>query len=164
MKFLYFAYGSNMDLEDFKKYCSDKGHTDVTSEMKSVAVGKLENYDLLFNYYSVGRKGGAANIAPCAGKDVYGLIYEVSQNALDVIRIKEGCPKYYGEVELEVEMLGTSRKEKVLSYIVVKEREKKEHQPPTEEYLRLILENAIKNNFPEFYVKKLQAISIIKRP
>jgi hypothetical protein len=50
----YFAYGSNMCLEQMRKSCGNF--------WKKVGIGYVEGYELVFDEYSNKRKGPTANI------------------------------------------------------------------------------------------------------
>lgn len=62
---VYFAYGSNLCLEQMKKRCP---------EAIPMIVVHLKDYKLTYNKY--------ANIVPCKGEEVHGAIYEISINDL----------------------------------------------------------------------------------
>ena len=71
---LYFAYGSNINLEQMACRCPD-----------ACVVGPvfLEDYELLF------RRGGFATIAPKAGSRVHGLLWSITpgcERSLDRLR------------------------------------------------------------------------------
>lgn len=65
---VYFAYGSNLCLEQMKKRCPEA--------IPMVGV-HLNNYKLTYNKY--------ADIVPCNGEKVYGAIYEISINDLKIL-------------------------------------------------------------------------------
>ena len=75
----HFAYGSNMNINELKKYCSCKN-------IKIIGTGYLDNY--IFRYrliYGKLRIKAKANIEPRKGSKVYGLI----------VNIKGSLPKYF---------------------------------------------------------------------
>ena len=49
----YFAYGSNMDKNDFKKWCNNNNKP--LPKWECIGVASLENYEINFNYYSYSR-------------------------------------------------------------------------------------------------------------
>ena len=77
----YFAYGSNMDIEQMKK----RRCTFTSREL-----GILEGYSLIFNKASKNIGEGYANIIPKNNSIVYGAIYEVSEDSLRNLDIFEG--------------------------------------------------------------------------
>lgn len=156
----YFAYGSNMDKKDFEQKCKDKGWRKV--KFLNTRPAKLEGYRLTFNYYSKCRYGGAANIMEDERGCVYGLISDIEESDLETIRKKEGysedCKKcYYDEVCVDVEV-DEAVVPHVKTYKVAEHRETPNHQPPTKEYLNLIIRNAEKYHFPNEYIKFLNSI------
>jgi len=45
---------------------------------------------------------GFANVRPCAGKKVYGVLFEVDQHCVDILDDFEGYPEVFGRPELTV--------------------------------------------------------------
>lgn len=93
-KFLYFAYGSNVDSERMK------GRS-VNFESSEAAV--LEDYEL--NFHKRSKKffdRGFANVSPAKGKHVEGVLYQLSEE--DILKLDkfEGCPLHYERVTLPV--------------------------------------------------------------
>jgi cation transport regulator ChaC len=160
----YFAYGSNMDEEDFEKRCREKGWRTVN--FKNCRAAKLDGYKLTFNYYSASHwKAGAANIMESRRGCVYGLLFDIEEDELETIRKKEGYSQdcsncYYNEVCVDVGLLSDRKVVKsVKTYKVSKCREETDHQPPTREYMNLIIKNAGKYGFPSEYIKYLESFS-----
>lgn len=153
---LYFAYGSNMDVDDLWMWC-DRNRRPRVKYMK-VLQASLEGYELCFNYYSHGRQGGAANIMPRRGKAVVGLLVEIGSDALTSIRLKEDWPETYDEIEVTVKTTENRTFEGVKTYRVVEAKQKSNHQPPTGYYLGLIIKNARRHGFPEAYIAYLESL------
>jgi len=156
---LYFAYGSNMDKPDLDKWCSIHNYPPV--KILSTEVAILRDYELLFNYNSHTREGGAANIMKNEGSSVYGLLLDVNDDALDVLREKEGYPYCYEELLVEVENADKSIITDVLTYEVVPEKRDSEHIPPTQQYMKLLIRNAKKYGFPGEYIECLEQCEVI---
>ena len=79
----HFAYGSNMNINELKKYCSRKNIT-------IIGTGYLDNY--IFRYrliYGKLRIKAKANIEPRKGSTVYGLIVNI-KGSLNKLHKKEG--------------------------------------------------------------------------
>ena len=158
----YFAYGSNMDKDDFKEWCNGENKQNKKYPMvnfQNPRRAKLNGYELTFNYYSCSREGGAANIMESQEDYVYGLLMDIGDKDLQTIREKEGysedCSKcYYNEVCVNVEVDGTVVQH-VKTYKVSKCRETTEPQRPTRKYLGLIINNAEKYEFPPDYIKHI---------
>lgn len=152
----YFGYGSNMDLDDLRQWCERAGHPAVRPRQVEPAL--LRNYRLCFNYYSRGRGGGAANIVYEPGETVYGLVMDLSPTDFATVSAKEGAPRYYRQVELDVERFDGRLLRGVRSFQVSDGRRTPDHQPPTESYLQLLLRNAKRYGFPENYVRMLEGV------
>lgn len=154
----YFAYGSNMDKKDLDDWC--KQHNKRIMKFNDIAPAKLNDYKLSFNYYSNTRNGGAANIMPLKGSYVCGLLIKTDEKDLEIIRSKEGCPYCYNEVDIEVELFNGTSIKNVKSYKVVKGKEKTSYQAPTKDYMKLIIRNAKKYNFPTEYISFLESLEV----
>lgn len=74
----YFAYGSNLDIDQMKKRCADA---------KLIMPATLEDYELNFN--------GVATINRKQGSKVPGAIYHISFDDEVVLNSYEGFPGYY---------------------------------------------------------------------
>ncbi|MCL6549163.1 MAG: gamma-glutamylcyclotransferase [Alicyclobacillus sp.] len=85
---LYFAYGSCMDPEDFRRTCP-------TAKLVAVRA-ELRNHRLTFNGRSLARGGGVANIEPAKGHVVRGVLWEVtSPRGVEALDRREGAPWMY---------------------------------------------------------------------
>ncbi|RXT01544.1 gamma-glutamylcyclotransferase family protein [Ammoniphilus sp. CFH 90114] len=152
----YFAYGSNMDQADLDRWCEEKGFKKI--HFKQVIPAKLVGYQLLFNYYSLSRAGGAANIQESTDHGVYGLLVELEDQHLLTIRAKEGFPRNYDEIFVDVEGLDGTTYQDVVTYQVVPAKRTSDHQPPSRYYLDLIIHNARKYGFPMDYIRMLEGV------
>ena len=77
---LYFAYGSNLDLEQMAQRCPDA---------EIVGPVRLENYELCF------RGSGFATVAPKKGSTVHGLVWKITPNCEQSLDRYEGYPRHY---------------------------------------------------------------------
>ncbi len=151
----YFAYGSNMDKDDLDKWCRKKGYTLI--EYSNVVPAKLKDVKLAFNYFSKCRGGGVANIMKSKGNAVYGLLVGLKECDKHKIQRKEGCPTYYREIKVNVEIFKGEVIKDVITYKVVEEREQNRQVEPTKDYLQLIIQNAKKYDFPKDYIIFLES-------
>lgn len=83
---VYFAYGSNLSLEQMKRRCP---------EAIPMIMVHLDNYKLTYNKY--------ADIVPCQGARVYGAIYELSINDLKNLDKFERYPYLYEKIDVKVQ-------------------------------------------------------------
>lgn len=88
---LYFAYGSNLDLEQMAQRCPDA---------EIVGPVKLENYELRF------RGSGFATVASQEGSVVYGLLWKITPQCEQSLDRYEGYPHYYPKETVAVKDAG----------------------------------------------------------
>ena len=90
---VYFAYGSNLDWQNWSEFCARHGADPHC--MKPIEPAFLPDVELVFNYRSVLREGGALNIRPRKGQVVHGMLFEVTDRGWEVLDRKEsvaaGC-------------------------------------------------------------------------
>ncbi len=89
----YFAYGSNLNLKDWDRWC--RGHGFATELLTPHSVAYLPDFELVFNHRSKSRQGGVLNIRKRRGQLVAGVIFEVHGDGWDALDKKEGCT--YGQ-------------------------------------------------------------------
>ena len=85
MKYLYFAYGSNLNVEQMKSRCPDS---------VGISAAVLSGWKLVERTY--------ADIEPAAGECVNGALYEISERDLENLDRYEGFPGYYIRREVMV--------------------------------------------------------------
>jgi gamma-glutamylcyclotransferase (GGCT)/AIG2-like uncharacterized protein YtfP len=86
---LYFAYGSNLNIADFERWCIDRGYP--TQLLKFVGNVSLRDYELAFSYDSASRGGGVLDIRERRGSVVPGVIFEVAEAGWKALDRKEGA-------------------------------------------------------------------------
>ncbi|MEW6713076.1 MAG: gamma-glutamylcyclotransferase family protein, partial [Candidatus Riflebacteria bacterium] len=77
----YFAYGSNMDWKQMSERCP-------SARFLTVAV--LPDHQLAFSRVSTSRGCGVADVVPCTGSGVWGVVYEISADDLCKLDRTEG--------------------------------------------------------------------------
>lgn len=136
---LYFAYGSNLDADQLRERCPSSN---------SRCAARLRNHRLDFTYYSTRWTGGAADVLPHSGDDVWGVVYELAER--DLVRL-DRYESGYERVTLSVE--GPDGEHyAVITYMV---REKRNF-PPSDMYLDKILDWAERWNLPPDYLARLR--------
>jgi hypothetical protein len=167
----YFAYGSNMDLEQMRRRCPD-------SKLAGVAV--LEDHQIGFTRFSVNRNSAVADVLVSPGRQVWGILYEVSTADLEKLDIAEGVPTAYRRSELTVslfrrykssdlsnddeeslfrlsnERMGMYSSLKAFVYEVLR---KEGGLVPSLEYLSILQDAAFDNYFPRDYQDELNQFS-----
>lgn len=91
-KLYYFAYGSNLLIEQMVKRCP---------ESLPLTQGILRDYKLVYKANPSGR--GVADVIESKGDKVYGAIYEVTANDLKKLDRYEGRPTVYDRHIIKVE-------------------------------------------------------------
>ena len=130
----YFAYGSNMSLEQMKKRCGNL--------WKKVGIGYVEGYELVFDGYSDGWRGPTADMVENPNEKVWGVLFEFPSfddltNCLDKY---EGYPYSYTRKEFEVFLPEMGKNIKAIAYV---RPEPKERGKPPRSYIETILKGAI---------------------
>ena len=136
METLYFAYGSNINLNQMAVRCPDA---------KVVEPAVLENYELLFR--GNGSSFGVATIAPKEGSQVQGLLWKITPYCEMSLDIYEGYPRLY---EKQAITLCTKSGKQVwaMAYVMTHEW-KRIPTTPVPSYYTGILEGFQQNGLPE---------------
>jgi gamma-glutamylcyclotransferase len=141
---LLFAYGSNLAAAEIGDWCP---------EARFAGVARLPDHRLALNRRSIRWGGGAADIVPASGEEVWGALYEIPDGALDALDAKEGQGWAYRRVEVDVERAG--RRIPATAYEVVEKEP--EEVPATTEYAALLVQAARERGLPDHYVRRLLA-------
>ena len=161
---LYFAYGSNLFLEQMQKR--------IGGEPKVIGAACLENHRLGFTILSKTWKGGVADIVPEAGSKVWGAIYELTEEQLEKIDHYEGYKKdrdpkknFYNRLQVEV---GDKKgvKHTCLTYQAKVEDEKKRkylYHRPSEQYCEVIRKGGEDHGFPREFFDHLKVAIVTER-
>jgi len=115
---LYFAYGSNLDAENWTAWCEKKGYDPASIEPLGPAW--LPDHELVFHYQSRLRKGGALDIRPRHGTAIPGALFRVRDwEGLDA---KEGVSGEYYRRTAVTALTGDGRAHSATTYCVCDER------------------------------------------
>ena len=137
---LYFAFGSNLDPEQMDERCPGS---------RPLFRAHLEHHRLDFTHLSRRWGGGAADILRAADSRVWGVVYALEPDHLDVLdRYEAG----YERVRLEVSGDGGPRR--VTTYQVVR----KGRFEPSRIYLDKMLRWGAHWEFPAGYLEALSAV------
>ena len=133
---LYFAYGSNINLDQMSYRCPD-----------ACVVGpvSLENYELLF------RGSGVATIGPKVGATVHGLLWQLTPDCERSLDHYEGYPNLYGKQPVTVKDQ-SGQEYPVMAYVMSK-RYLTPAVPPGS-YYQGILDGYRQNGLPVAALKK----------
>ena len=139
MGVVYFAYGSNLDAEQMQERCP--------SSYPLVPV-HLSGHRLSFTHLSKRWGGGAADILPAVGENVWGMLYGLE--AKDLARLDRFEAGYE---QLQVQVTEADGKER--SALTYTAREKGTY-PPTDEYIDKMLTWGTHWGFPPAYLTQLR--------
>jgi gamma-glutamylcyclotransferase len=139
----FFAYGNNM---------SSTLTRSRAGEIVEEQVGKLENYEVIFNKKA---RGGSAtaNIHPAQGKNVYGVLFRIAEPALRSLDRFQGAPQHYRRIEVNVT---DSQGNRVAAQTYIATKVEKGLRPAGY-YLQSILQAAEEHNLPAEYIEELKA-------
>lgn len=133
---LYFAYGSNINLEQMAHRCPD---AQVAGPVK------LEGWELLF------RGSGVATIGPKEGAAVHGLLWQLTPDCERSLDRYEGYPHLY--VKEPVTVRDAQGQELTVMAYVMTERYRAPAVPPAS-YYQGILEGYRQNGLPVTFLKE----------
>ena len=140
----YFAYGSNMNWSQMQRRCP-------TAQF--VCVARLVNHEFGITRHSRLRNCGTANVFPAHGKEVCGIVYDVSEG--DLVTLDSFEDGYRREL-MPVYALGDGAQPLVVLIYVA---EIETNVPRSNaEYKSLILEGARHWKLPATYLALLEAI------
>ena len=132
---LYFAYGSNINLEQMAYRCP---------AATIVGPAVLENYELLF-------RRGYATIKPRKGGKVHGLLWTLTPICEQTLDMYEGYPRTYDKQMVTVRD-GSGQDLSVLVYIM--DERFRDPTMPHPGYYDIIVEGYRQNGLPEAALKK----------
>ena len=137
----YFAYGSNMDVEQMRMRCPG-------AEILCTAV--LPDYKFALD------SEGCATVIPCEGKEVYGVLWSINKDDEKVLDrydgVAAGC---YGKEILKVCCEGYLSKFPVLVYVSCRGENNGERR---DGYIKKIVAAATKLGFDDSYLGMLNDI------
>jgi gamma-glutamylcyclotransferase (GGCT)/AIG2-like uncharacterized protein YtfP len=136
----YFAYGSNMSLEQMKERCP---HSTF------IKIVYLEGYKFVYDGYSKYRQGAVANIVESKRDVVWGALFDITSEDEENLNRCEGYSRVYNKKYVTVK--DTEGNEyKAFTYF----RKTHELGTPSAKYKEIILESAKKLGLPKDYIDK----------
>ena len=149
----YFAYGSNINLSHLTDYLDTHGVT-LDTELRGQRA-LLHDHRLRTNYFAGSHRAGACNIEPAPGHHVEGVIITITTAIQEILRVKEGHPRRYEEIEVEVHTASTQAPVRALTYVVTPTHRLDVDLPVTDRYRDLILAGAKHFDFSKSYQREL---------
>lgn len=151
----YLAYGSNMNLAHLHEWLERLDVPCLGARNPRRAI--LPGFRIRTNYLTTASLG-AANIEPCRGEQVEGVLLQVWQNAVAALRAKEGCPRRYEEIDVEVIIPSMGRKIHAMTYRVTNDHQLPFDLPVSNGYRKLILDGARAARLSVSYQARLKRI------
>lgn len=140
-KAIYFAYGSNMSTERLFSRIP---------QAKILNTGKIVDKKLLCNKKSIDRSG-KANLVDSPGNVVHGVLYEIKKSHLNRLdKFEEGYKRKTFEILTEIGISVLAE-----SYI---SSNCTDDPRPFKAYKKFIVEGAIENELPQYYIDYLRQI------
>lgn len=133
-----FAYGSNLNLRDLELWCQRLGRPPALMVRPGVPA-YLPDHEVVFDYLSSSRKGGVLDLRPSVGRIVPGALFEVTEEDLRTLDLKEGVPLIYHRVEKKV-LLADGREVMARAYEVAPGYRLPAPVAPAEAYVRIVAE------------------------
>jgi gamma-glutamylcyclotransferase len=143
MTTLLFAYGSNLAASEMEAWCP---------EARFAGLARLPDHRLALNRRSIRWGGGAVDVVPAPGEEVWGGLYGVPDGTLDRLDAKEGEGWAYRRIAVPVEAEDGRRLEAEAYEVIHKEPQEVLATP---EYAALLLRGARERELPEEYVARL---------
>ena len=95
----YFGYCTLLDVAEMAKYCAGA---------KAVEIGRLKGYRVCFSTYGPGSDAGGCNLEKVEGEEIYGLLYEMTEQEFEALDKIAGVEKgYYKRLEAAVTVEGS---------------------------------------------------------
>lgn len=133
---LYFAYGSNINLEQMAYRCP---------AARVIGPVLLENYELLFRGNATGT--GVATIKPKEGQQVHGLLWWITPDCERSLDIYEGYPYLYKKESVAV-LDSDGWQLTVMAYVMTDRERWRSPALPSENYYQGILDGYRQNGLP----------------
>ena len=132
----HFGYGSNLDLDDWKKWCDKHGRKSNEMQVEP-GIFFLPDYELAFHYHSGTRRGGALDVVKLRGHAVAGKLFKVTGDGWTSLDDKEGAPNYYRQEKVVV-LSENGEQRTAITYVVTQAKDEKKHVPPAPGYIEIV--------------------------
>lgn len=148
---LYFAYGSNLDIKQVRKRCRD-------CDVKKVSIGYLPEHRLAFTQFYEPWGGGVADVAESPNSRVWGILYELTIDALKLLDSYEGYPTDYDRTQRRIII---PKGDSYLAWVYSVKKKDGDFVPPSRRYLGILKRTSKASGFPKDYLSYLDQIPTI---
>lgn len=143
-----FAYGSNLNSEDVLRYTRE--HKLPPIAPKKICNARMKNQLLCWTTFSKTRQCGVLNVELTKDSEVWGVVFELTDEELAVFDRKEGHPKHYLRTPIYV-FDENNRSIKVETYIAPPCIDTA-YLYPSEHYLNTVVNGMREQQLPEKYI------------
>lgn len=132
---LYFAYGSNLDADNWEAWCASRGYD--AASIAPLGPAWLPDHELAFHYRSRLRSGGALDLRERLGSTIAGALFRVHDwEGLDA---KEGVSGgYYRRIEVTA-LTADGHAHRATTYRVCDQRVSSDFIAPEPEYCEAVM-------------------------
>jgi gamma-glutamylcyclotransferase (GGCT)/AIG2-like uncharacterized protein YtfP len=148
---LYFAYGSNLDIKQVRRRCLD-------CDVKKISIGYLPEHRLAFTQFYEPWGGGVADIVKDSKSCVWGILYELTMDALKLLDAYEGYPIDYDRTQHTIMTLEGRR---YMAWVYTVKRKDGDFIPPSKRYINILKQTAKNSEFPKEYLSYLDQIKTV---
>ena len=159
----YFSYGSNMNQDNMDKFCDKRGRPRIDISTRNPRPAILRDYRLEFNVWAPSIQAGAGNIEPSKRDAVEGTVFDLSDEDMITIDLKEGIPNVekgkpdrYRRITVSLELRDGSVLEDVVSYTANDFTKVAEFCPPSQGYKKDVVDGARAMGLSAAWVKMLE--------
>ena len=125
-QYLMFAYGMNTNHIEMSFRCPD-----------AFALGHARLIDHAFRFAT------HADVVPCSGSYVDGVLWSITDRDLDSLDILEGYPTYYGRSQVRV-----SIESRIVQAVCYSMQPGRSDSPPSNSYMNMVLEGYAQHHVP----------------
>lgn len=148
---MYFAYGSNLDIEQVKQRC-------LGCDVRKVSIGYLPGHRLAFTQFYAPWGGGVADVVKSPNHSVWGILYELTIDALKLLDAYEGYPTDYDRTQ---HTITTPEGRHYAAWVYSVKRIDGDFIPPSKRYIDILKRVAKDSGFPEEYLSYLNGIKAV---
>ncbi|MFQ5781251.1 MAG: gamma-glutamylcyclotransferase family protein [Nitrospiria bacterium] len=140
---IYFAYGSNMDVDQMTARCPGS---------KMIGIAQLSHYTMAFTRWSRSWNSATADILPDFGKTVYGVLYDLTLDDLKKMDRFADYPNSY----IRQDILVRNKQERLpaLTYVAIRQGV----FLPSRAYIGKMILGAEHHQLPEDYIAFLKSL------
>jgi hypothetical protein len=149
--------------ENMDKFCADRKRPRIDISTRNPRPAILKNYRLAFNVWAPSIQGGAGNIEPSAGDQVEGTVFDLTEDDMITIDMKEGIPNVdigkpdrYRRIMVDLMLGDENFLSDVITYTANDHTKAPDFCPPTRGYKKDVVKGARAMGLSDAWVKMLE--------